>query len=535
VLRRNWVDLLFLGVLVLGVTSRALGQDPAGPKGDASDNIPVVSLFDGVRTGELAVKAEGRGDGQMTLSITNHSNRRLRVVLPSSLIASSATAQFGGGGFGGFGGGGFGGGMGGMGGGMGGVGGGMMGGMGGGMGGMGGGMGGMGGGMMGGGTMPASTGMIMLGRLIMNLTGEKESWDFASLYTGSVGGGTGMMGSTGGGLAGGAGGGMGMMGGGFRSMPPTGPPSTVVAPGQTRNLPTRLVNLSGPGADMRIPVPAQGEPLQILDGGSDPRMNPRLQAAMTRLAAEKAPETVSQLVMWHIGVGLDWSTLTKLSGRWANAGEMALAKHFVAQFDAAEGKLASETGTLYYDLTADDPHQVLINELTALFKDHTIIGLNARNGIPSKPPGPALSCRVRLTGSDAIVQVWTTDPTRGWVSAGKFTLALPQEQDTKAAATVADAWAEGMLARLVRVQLTVGPKVKGKESYKIRIDNVSPLILNGLALAGKATSDEKRPTALASISLPPKKSLTVPVAGDVVERLGFKNTIRVLAADLSAL
>ena len=70
--------------------------------------------------------AEGTGDGRMTLSLTNRTNPKLRVVLPPGLIASGATGQFGGG-------------MGGMGGGMGG--------MGGGMGGMGGGMGGMGGGM----------------------------------------------------------------------------------------------------------------------------------------------------------------------------------------------------------------------------------------------------------------------------------------------------------------------------------------------------------------------------------------------------
>ena len=95
-----------------------------------------MSLLDAMRKGVVSVKAEGIGDGRMTLSVTNRSKRKLRVVLPPGIIAQSATGQFGGMG-------GMGGGMGGMGGGMGGMGGGM-GGMGGGMGGMGGGMGGMG-------------------------------------------------------------------------------------------------------------------------------------------------------------------------------------------------------------------------------------------------------------------------------------------------------------------------------------------------------------------------------------------------------
>ncbi len=95
--------------------------------------IPKIDLFEGLRARKLAVKAEGTGTGEMTLTISNRTSHALRVVLPPGLVASSATAQMGG----------MGGMMGGMGGGMmgGGMGGGMMGGMGGGM------MGGMGGGM----------------------------------------------------------------------------------------------------------------------------------------------------------------------------------------------------------------------------------------------------------------------------------------------------------------------------------------------------------------------------------------------------
>ncbi|MHC5540020.1 hypothetical protein ACYOEI_17515, partial [Singulisphaera rosea] len=69
-------------------------------------DVPTINVFEGLRTKQLAVEAEGTGDGRMTLSLTNKTSRRLRVVLPPGLIASGATGQFGGmGGMGGMGGG----------------------------------------------------------------------------------------------------------------------------------------------------------------------------------------------------------------------------------------------------------------------------------------------------------------------------------------------------------------------------------------------------------------------------------------------
>ena len=159
--------------------------------------VPEINLLDAARDGQVSITAEGRGDGRMTLSLTNRTRQQLRVVLPPGIIAQGTTGQFGG--------------MGGMGGGMGG-----MGGMGGGMGGMGGGgmmggMGGMGGGGMGGGgggggmggmgsmgrssgTMPAQMGMMMLARIIMYFCGDPDSWDMRSLMIGMMGGmGGGMM------------------------------------------------------------------------------------------------------------------------------------------------------------------------------------------------------------------------------------------------------------------------------------------------------------------------------------------------------
>src|SRR5271157_3484661 len=132
------------------------------------DNIPTYNLLEAMNQGLVGVEASGRGDGRMTVSVTNNTKKQLRVVLPPGIIAQGATGQFGGMG-------GMGGGMGGMGGGMGGMGGGMM-----------GGMGGMGGGMMGGGarTMPPTMGMMMLSRLIMYLCGDYDSWDQRSLSIG---------------------------------------------------------------------------------------------------------------------------------------------------------------------------------------------------------------------------------------------------------------------------------------------------------------------------------------------------------------
>jgi hypothetical protein len=121
-----------------------------------------------------------------------------------------------------------------------------------------------------------------------------------------------------------------------------------------------------------------------------------------------------------------------------------------------------------------------------------------------------------------------------WRTVGKFSVALADSTGAEPAATeIADALAENLLNRLVRVQLIPGPRVKGKETHKIRIDNGSPLVLHGLALAGSAADPEAKPALLLGISLPPKKSLAVPASSEVVRRLKLKQGISVQAVDLS--
>ncbi len=502
----------------------------------------------------------------MTLSLTNRTGRKLRVVLPPGLIVSNATSQFGGmGGFGGGMGGMMGGGMGMMGGGMGMMGGGM-GMMGGGMGMMGGGMGGMGGGMMGGGmgmrgggmgmrgggTMPASMGMMMLGRLIMTLIGDRDSWDQRSLMMGmmmGMGGGMGMMG-----------GGMGMMGGmggGFRSVPATGLPETTLAPHQSRHLPTAVVGLSGPIAerDGRPLVPELGEKYRV-GSITEVTEDSRTQAAMKRLAEDKAPQTVAQLVLWNVAAKIDWETIGRLSQAqgWANANELALARQFVDRLDsAADSSPNGDSGRLYWEAKSSGVEsEALVERLRSLWSQYPVLGLKPHEGIPAHPEGPALACRLKVDDQSISVEPASTDgDASAWQELTPFTIKRaditpvfdnsttdkPSRDKVRLAqaARLGDAVAEGLLTRLVRVHLSKGPRVNGKLSYKIKIENGSPLILNGLALAGTEVSAENPPAALAGFCLPPRKTLTAPANADTVDRLKLKHGVRVIAADLSGL
>ena len=82
--------------------------------------------------------------------------------------------------------------------------------------------------------------------------------------------------------------------------------------------------------------------------------------------ADKAPETVSQLVMWRVAGGLEWATIANLSKGWANAHELTLARQFVEQLDElAEG----DSGTMLYDVRASDAAlEPLASEIGALLK-----------------------------------------------------------------------------------------------------------------------------------------------------------------------
>jgi hypothetical protein len=330
-------------------------------------------------------------------------------------------------------------------------------------------------------------------------------------------------------------GGMGGMGGGFRSVPPTGLPEATLRPGQTRSLPTRLASLSAPDdPEGKVSLPQKGERLRI-DDLRDNATNPRVLKALTRLARDKAPETVATLVMWNVAGRLGWDAIAERSKGWANAHELTLAQSLVAQLDALP---QGETGALLYEVRGD---AALAGALSDLLKDYSVLGLKAKAGVPDRPEGPAIACRIIVDETagkpEATVHVATTDGAAAeWLPAGKFTLAVATEAGKPKAAAFADALAEGLLGRLVRAQISRAGVVKGKTIYKCRIDNASPLILNGLAILGSGkTRTETTPKVLSGISVSPRRSMTVPLTGDMVDQFGLRKDVRVIAADLSGL
>jgi hypothetical protein len=327
----------------------------------------------------------------------------------------------------------------------------------------------------------------------------------------------------------------GMRGGGFRSVPPTDLPSATLKPSQTRHLPTRLVALAAPDPERSSAMPAKGEKLKIGDV-SQVTANLRVQKALKRLAADKAPTAVSQLVMWRVASNLDWETIEPLSKKSANAHEVSLAKEFVAKLDTLpEG----ESGTLLCEIRGADA--ALAADLSKRIDGQLMLGLPVKTSIPAQPVAPGVACKVELTGTaekpEAQVHVAISDgAVTRWVPCGQFTVPVEHKDDKVEADKFADALADGLLSRLVRAQLSKGPMVKGKPTYKIKIDNASPLLLNGLAVKGTiSTHDDKLKILAGDISIAPLKSWTVPATGDTVEELGLKKGIRIVAADLSGL
>jgi len=386
------------------------------------------------------------------------------------------------------------------------------------------------------GTMPPTMGMMMLARMIMYFCGDPDSWDPRSLMIGMMGGMG--MGGMGGGMMGGMGGGMGGMGGGMRSVPPSDLPSALLNSGQTRNLPTRLVNISAQDAASSLSLPAKGEKLRIVGDVSKVNSNAQVQKALKRLTANMAPTSLTQLVMWRLAGGLDWDTIAQLSEKWANDYELTLAKDFVENLGTMpEG----ETGRLLFQVDGSDAAgEPLAGEVRKALAGKIVLGLVTRVGeLPAEPDGPAVACKIRLNAKEAMVQVASSDAdAHKWVLFGKFSLPLTRENGKLNVWRFADGLSEGILTRLVRAQVIKGSATKekgGKLVYQVRVDNASPLILNGLAVLGTATKENEEPKLLQMISVSPRKSLTIPASEEMVRTLGLKKGIKVMALDLSGL
>jgi hypothetical protein len=245
--------------------------------------------------------------------------------------------------------------------------------------------------------------------------------------------------------------------------------------------------------------------------------------------------------MWRVASGLDWDAITEMSRKWSNPQELALAKSFVETLDRLpEG----ESGALLCEITASDPAlESIAAVLRGALKGQNIVGVPVTPGVTEKPEGPSVACKVSITGTvekpEALVQVATSNSTStSWAQVGKFSLPVARETDSDKvkAEAFADSLAEGILGRMVRAQLSKPVRVDGnKFIYKVRIDNASPLILNGLAVRGTDGKDDETPKILSGISVSPGRSMTVPATGKMVEELGLKKGIRVIAADLSGL
>jgi hypothetical protein len=316
-------------------------------------------------------------------------------------------------------------------------------------------------------------------------------------------------------------------------VPPTGLPFADLRPGQTRQLPTRFVSLAPPDAQGGVRLPREGETFKLADIG-DVIENPRVQKALRRLAAEKAATTVSQLVMWNVAAGLDWSTIAELSRSWANRQELALARAFVEHLDTVS---EWETGRIHFDINGAEPAgQASAAELKKAIDGKLVLGLRAELSVPMRPDAPGLACRVQIKADEALVQLAGSDgSSRGWVPYGKFTVRIRADRAPFDAGQLADSIAEGLLSRLVKTQLVKGPREKGKLTHRIRIENASPLRLNGLAAVGIGGDGDAKPRVLAGISIPPRRTMTIPASEEVVKQLGLKHGIRLTALDLSGL
>jgi hypothetical protein len=323
----------------------------------------------------------------------------------------------------------------------------------------------------------------------------------------------------------------GMMGGGMRSVPPTGLPFADLKPRQTRHLPTRLVSLNPPDPQSGVRLPEKGEPLQLGDI-RDTSHGSRVRKALARLQQEKAATQVSQLVMWNVSAGVDWETIAELSREWGNRYELTQARDFVDRLDA-EDVGEGETGRILFQIEGEGTAaEAKTDELRKALDGKMVLGLRSGLGIPARPGHPSLACRVRIKAGELQVQLSSSDATaRNWVASGKFTLPLGDA----GAAKLADSLVEGLIGRLVRAQVIKGERVKGKLTYGLRIENASPLQLNGLAILGIENGKDAEARILAGISIPPRRSMTVPASEEAIKQLGLRRGIRVTALDLSGL
>ncbi|MFO0910566.1 MAG: hypothetical protein U0794_19840 [Isosphaeraceae bacterium] len=96
-LARAWsaAGLLLGGSLIGPVITARADSDEQAPRPVAATET--VSVLDARKAGDLAVEVRGAGQDRVKMTLKNTSNRRLNIVVPPGLVASSTAGQRGGG------------------------------------------------------------------------------------------------------------------------------------------------------------------------------------------------------------------------------------------------------------------------------------------------------------------------------------------------------------------------------------------------------------------------------------------------------
>jgi len=169
-----------------------------------------------------------------------------------------------------------------------------------------------------------------------------------------------------------------------------------------------------------------------------------------------------------------------------------------------------------------------------------VLGLKATSGVPAKPGGPSVGCKLQLVGEagkpEAMIKLAESNGHREWQSMGKFTLPVPLDEKGQCDVTAfGNKLAEGLLERLVRTRMIKKQTVVGTPTYTYQVDNASPLLLNGFAVVGTSAKPTDPPHFMLGLSLPPQRSLQFSLPAAQVESFGMKKGTRLVALDLSAL
>ena len=264
------------------------------------------------------------------------------------------------------------------------------------------------------------------------------------------------------------------------------------------------------------------------------------------------------MVIWYVTAGASWDDIGRLCQGWGNAHELAPAKEFVTSLRTSEERSKApkaDPGMLYWEIkNQNEAYRDQTDSLRSLWEKSPVLGLTAKEGVPEQPTGPSIACRAEITKTAVEVKLSASHPSgTDWVLVDRFRLKLselepaaaesapstssltPEQLRERRSARLADALAGAMVSRLVRISFGHGPRLHGKETFRIKIINDSPLLLNGLAVSGLQAKEDLSPSVLQGLSLPPQKSLTVSAAPDEVSDLRLKEGARVVAADLSGL